>query len=144
MISFNYILKIILNVWHRMWSARSFKFFILRWNWYFEFIVFVWIFYLFPYILHAKIEKARYLSFLCKLTLSAISSVSLWASDVLLILEIINMIYILHVRLLYTFLVISFVKYKECNIWGNSFNKFSNVVTRSTYANTVVNLWRFA
>ena len=46
------LLKIILNISHRIWSIRKFEFLMKRWSWYFNFIVFAWF------------DRATYLSLL--------------------------------------------------------------------------------
>ena len=43
--------------------------------------------------------------------------------------------------LLYTFLVISFARYKEYIICQISFSKFSDVLLAITYAKAIANLW---
>ena len=54
--------------------------------------------------------------------------------NVLLFLEFINLesisyyTFIEFIRLLYTFIVISFAQYKECSIWSTPFSKFSETL----------------
>ena len=69
-------------------------------------------------------------------------------SDVLLFLEFINIVSILFynfiefIILLYTFLVISFARYKEYMICLISFSKFSDVLPAFTCASAIGNLWK--
>ena len=63
---------------------------------------------------------------------------SLWGLDVLLCLEFIDIVSIL----LYTFLVISFARYKEYMICLISFSKFSDVLSAFTCARAIGNLRR--
>ena len=70
--------------------------------------------------------------------LSVRLSNSLWWSDVLLFLYF---GFIECIILLYTFLVISFVQYKEYIIGLISFFKFSNVLHDFTCASAIGNLW---
>ena len=94
-----------------------------------------------------RFDKARYLSLLFKFILSGRLSNSLWGSDVLLFSEFINIVSILFynfiefIILLYTFLVISFARYKEYMICLISFSKFSDVLIDFTCARAIGNLW---
>ena len=79
-----------------------------------------------------------------KFILSAWLSNSLNGSDVLLFLEFIERVSILYftfsefIILLYTFLVISFVRYKEYMICWISFSKISDVLAGFTFAILIV------
>ena len=92
-----------------------------------------------------RFATATYLSILFNSILSERLSNSLWGSDVLLFLEFINIVYTLFynfiefIKLLYTFLVISFFQYKEYMIWKNSFNL---MLPAFTCASANGNLWR--
>ena len=103
-----------------------------------------------------RFDKATYLSllFIFYLSLLFITSYlsvklsnSLWGSDFLLFLELINVVFIFVLYLywihyiLYTFLVISFARYKEYMICLILFNKFSDVLPAFTCARTIGNLW---
>ena len=63
----------------------------------------------------------------------------------LLFLEFTNIVSILFYKfiefiiLLYTFLVISFFRYKEYMIWRISFSKFSDMLPAFTYAKAIGN-----
>ena len=67
--------------------------------------------------------------------------------DVLLFTEFINIVFILYytfvefIMLLYTFLVISFARYKEYITCQISFSKFSDVSLAFAYARAIANLW---
>ena len=72
---------------------------------------------------------------------------SLWGSDVLLILEFINIVFIvvlylywIHYIFIY-FLVISFSQYKEYMSCLISFNKFLDVLIAFTCGRAINNLW---
>ena len=79
-------------------------------------------------------DKTTYLSFLFKFILSKRLSNGLLGSDVLLFPEFINVVSILFynfiefIILLYTFLVISFARYRKYIICLLSFSKFSDVL----------------
>ena len=94
-----------------------------------------------------RFHKAIYLSLLLKCILSTRLSNSLWASEVLLFLEYINILSLLFhnvikiIILLYKFLVISFTQYKEYLTWKILFSKFSDVLPAFTYACTIGSLW---
>ena len=82
-----------------------------------------------------RFYRATYLSLLFKFIFSEILSNSSLGSDVLLFLEFINIVFILSynliyesIILLYTFLVISFARYKEYIICLILFSKFSDVL----------------
>ena len=93
-------------------------------------------------------DKATYLSFLFKFILSERMSNSLWGSDVAIFSEFINIVSILFynfiefITLLYTFLLIHFVQYREHIICLISFSKFSDVLHAFTCASAIANLWR--
>ena len=103
-----------------------------------------------------RFDKATYLSLLFVFYLSLLFitsylsvklSNSLWGSDFLLFLELINVVFIFVLYLywihyiLYTFLVISFARYKEYMICLILFNKFSDVLPAFTCPRTIGNLW---
>ena len=100
-------------------------------------------------ILHSmsRFGTATYLSLLFKFVLSDRFSNSLWESDVLLFSEFINVVSILFYNFieliisLYTFLVISFSRYKECIICLISFSKFSDELPAFTCARAINNFW---
>ena len=81
-----------------------------------------------------RFDKATYLSLPFKFILSGRLSNSLRGSDNLLLSKFINIVSILYytftefITLLYTFLVISFPRYKECMIWQISISKFSDLI----------------
>ena len=93
-----------------------------------------------------KFDKATYLSLLFKFILSERFSNSLSGSDVLLFSEFINIVSILpynfieFIMLLYTFLVISFARYREYIICLISFSKFSDVLPAFTCASAIGSL----
>ena len=92
-------------------------------------------------------DKATHLSLLFKFTSSARLSNSIWGSDVLLLSEFINIVsnlfynFIKLIMLLYSYLVISFARYKEYIICMISFGKFSDVLPALTCAKAIGNLW---
>ena len=92
-------------------------------------------------------DKATYLSLLSKFILNVRLSNNLWRSDVSLFLKFINIVSILFynffefIILLYTFLVITFSRYKKYIIWLISFSKFSDVLPAFTCATALGNLW---
>ena len=94
-----------------------------------------------------RFDKATYLSLLLKVILSVRSSNSLWGSDALLFSEFINIVSILFynfmecIILLYTFLVTSFLWYREYIICLISFSRFSNILPAFTCASAIGNLW---
>ena len=114
-------------------------------RWYFKFNIFVWLFYIFPWIV--KPDKATYLSFIFKFIISKKLSNSLWGSDLLLFSEFINIVstlfynFIEFMILFYTFLVISSFRYKEYIIFLISFSKFSDLLPAFTCASGIGNLW---
>ena len=81
-----------------------------------------------------------------KFILSERSSNNLWAADVLLFSEFINMVSILFynfiefIILLHTFLVISIARYKEYMACLISFGKFSDALPAFTWGNNIGNL----
>ena len=92
-----------------------------------------------------RFDEAIYLSFLLKSILSARLSDSLQGSDVLLLLEFINIafifvLYLYWVHLLYTFLVISLTRYKEYMICLISLSKFSEVLPAFNCGRAIGNL----
>ena len=92
-------------------------------------------------------EKATYLSLLFKFVLSARSRNSLWGSAALLFLEFLNVVFILFhsftefIMFLHTYLVTSFVCYKEYMIYLILFIKFSDVLPAFTCASAIANIW---
>ena len=113
-------------------------------------LLFLYTFCIFPCIVYTKIlwfDKAIYLSFFFRYILSERLSNNLWGSGVLLFSEFINLVYILYynfieiIKLLYTFLVIYFARYKEYIIWWISFSKFSDVLPAFTRTRAIGNLW---
>ena len=82
-----------------------------------------------------------------KFVLSKSLSNSLWGSDVLLFSEFINIVSILFynfiefIILLYTFLVISFVRYRKYINWLISFSKFSDVLPAFNWSSAIGNHW---
>ena len=95
-----------------------------------------------------RFDRATYLSLYFKFNFPGIFSNSLWGSDVLLFLELINVVYILFYNfiefmiLLYTILVLSFCWYKEYIICLILFNKFSDVLPTFTCPRPIDNLWK--
>ena len=93
-----------------------------------------------------RFDKVTYLSFLFKFILSVTLSQSLRGSDVLLFSQFINIVSILFynfiefIILLYTFLVISFCRYKEYIICLISFSKFSDVLPAFSCTRAIGNL----
>ena len=93
-----------------------------------------------------RFHKATYLSLLLRFILSVRLSNSLCESDVLLFSEFINIVstlfynFIEFIILLYTFLVISFARYREYIIFLASFSKFSDVSPAFTCASAIGNL----
>ena len=87
-----------------------------------------------------RFNKAAYLSPIFNSSLSERLSNNLWGSDVLLFLEFLNKVFILFynfidlIILLYTFLVLSFARYKEYTIWHILFIKFPDVLPVFTSA----------
>ena len=96
-----------------------------------------------------RFDKATYLSVLFKSILCERLSNSLCGSDILLFSEFIKIVSILFynfiefVILLYTFLVISFARYREYIICLISFSKFSDVLPVFTCAIAIRNLEEF-
>ena len=94
-----------------------------------------------------RFDKATYLSYLFKSILSERLSNSLWGSDVLLFVEFINIVSFVFydtmefIKLLYTFLVIHFVRCKEYMIYPISFSKFLDVLPAFTYVSGIGNIW---
>ena len=86
-------------------------------------------------------------SLLFNFILSVRLSNNLWGSDILLFSEFINIVFTLFynfiefIILLYTFLVISFARYKEYIIYLISFSKFSDVLPALTCVRAIDNLW---
>ena len=72
---------------------------------------------------------------------------SLLYPDILLFSKVINIVSILYytfikpIKLICTFLVISFAWYKEYMIWWISFNNFSDVLPACTCASATGSLW---
>ena len=92
-----------------------------------------------------RFDEAIYLSFLLKSILSARLSDNLQGSDVLLLLEFINIafifvLYLYWIHLLYTFLVISLTRYKEYMIFLISLIKFSEILPAFTCGRAIGNL----
>ena len=116
-----------LNIWYRIWFLTLLKTFTPHWSRYFKFVVFVWLFNIFP----CTVDLSR----LLKLTLYVRLSKSLWGLHVLLFFRIHK--YSIHnfvefIILLYTFLVIPFAWYKKYMIWRNLFSKFSDLLAAFT------------
>ena len=92
------------------------------------------------FILKVRFDKAIFI--LCERL-----SNSLWGSDILLFLELINIVSILFYnftefsKMLHIFLVISFARYKEYTICLISFSNFSDVLPAFTCASAIGNLW---
>ena len=92
-------------------------------------------------------DKATYLSLLFKSILAERLSNSLWGSDVLLVLKLINIVLILFYKFIefiiyYThFLITSFALYKKDMIFLISFSKFSDVLQTFTFTRAIGNLW---
>ena len=94
-------------------------------SWYFKFIVWTNLSFFFKFILSERLSN------------------SLWGSDVLLSPESILLYnFIEFIMLSYTFLVISFARYKEYMICLILFSKISDVLPAFTYASANGNLWR--
>ena len=93
-----------------------------------------------------RLDTDTYLLLLFKSILPGRLSNSLRGSDVLLFLEFINIVSILFYKffefiiLLYTFLVISFARYREYIICLISFSKFSDILPAFTCASAIGNL----
>ena len=93
-------------------------------------------------------DKATYLSPLYRFTLSITLSKTLRGSDVPLFLGFTNIVSIIFysfvefIIMWYTFLVISFIQYKEYIIFLISFIKISGVLPAFTCASSIGNLWR--
>ena len=93
-----------------------------------------------------RLDTDTYLLLLFKSILPERLSNSLRGSDVLLFLEFINIVSILFyeffefIILLYTFLVISFARYREYIICLISFSKFSDILPDFTCASAIGNL----
>ena len=91
-------------------------------------------------------DKATYLSLLFKSILAERLSNSLWGSDVLLVLKLINIVLILFYKFIefiiyYThFLITSFALYKKDMIFLISFSKFSDVLQTFTFTRAIGNL----
>ena len=51
------VIDIILNIWHWRRTIRQFKFIISRWNYYFQFTVFVQLSYVFPHVINRQVLK---------------------------------------------------------------------------------------
>ena len=87
-------------------------------------------------------DKATYLSLLFKSILAERLSNSLWGSDVLLVLKLINIVLILFykfIEFIFThFLITSFALYKKDMIFLISFSKFSDVLQTFTFARAMV------
>ena len=94
-----------------------------------------------------RFDKTTCLSLLFKFILSATLINSLWGSAVLLLSEFIITVYSLFynfikfIILFYTFLVISFDRFKEYQICFISFSKSSEVLPAFTGTSAIVNLW---
>ena len=94
-----------------------------------------------------KFDIATYLSRFFNFVLSEILSNILWVSDILLFSEFINVVFVLFynfielIILLYTFLVISFVGYKQYMVHLISFSKTSDALPVFTCAIAIGNLW---
>ena len=90
-----------------------------------------------------RFDKA---ALLFKFILSVTLSNSLWGSDVsLFLINIVSILFynfIEFIILLYTFLVITFARYKEYIIYLISFSKFSDVLPVFTCASATGNLWK--
>ena len=93
-----------------------------------------------------RCDKATYLSLLFQFILSERFINSLWGSDVLVFSELMKIVSVLFynfvkfIILLYTFLVISFARYKEYKIYLVLFSKFSDVLPAFTCASPIGNL----
>ena len=91
-------------------------------------------------------DKATYLSLLFKSILAERLSNSLWGSDVLLVLKLINIVLILFYKFIefiiyYThFLITSFALYKKDMISLISFSNFSDVLQTFTFTRAIGNL----
>ena len=94
-----------------------------------------------------RFDKTTYLLLLFKFILSVRLSNSLWGSDVPLLLQLINIVFILFynfiefIILLCTFLVIYFSWSKDYIIYLISFGKFSDVFPAFKLARAIGNLW---
>ena len=104
-------LEIVLNIWYRIWSIRQFKFFMPGWSGYCKFIVFEWF----------LIERHFYRFFLNLFCLK--DRVIVYEFRFFTIFGIHKTVFILYytfiqfIILSYTFLIISFARYKEYMIW---------------------------
>ena len=93
-----------------------------------------------------RFGRATYLWVSYKFILSVKLSNGIWGSDVPLLLEFINIVFILFcnfiefIMLLYTFLVNSFSRYKEYNC-PISLSEFSDVLPAFTWASAICNVW---
>ena len=91
-----------------------------------------------------RFDKATYMSLLFFLILFQRWSNSLWESDVLLFLELINIVSILYynfiefIILLYCFFSILFSQNRQYGIWRISFDKFWDVIPTFTRARAIV------
>ena len=94
-----------------------------------------------------RFDKTTYLSLVFKLILSERLSNSLQGSDVLLFPEFINIVSILFYNFIkfiisiYTFLVISFARYKKYIICLISISKFSDLLHVFTCTSAIGNTW---
>ena len=93
-----------------------------------------------------RCDKATYLSLLFQFVLSERLINSLWGSDVLVFSELMKIASVLFynfvkfIILLYTFLIISFARYKEYEIYLVLFSKFSDVLPDFTCTSPIGNL----
>ena len=93
-----------------------------------------------------RLDKATYLSLLFKFILSERLINSLWGSDVSVFSELMEIASVLFynfvkfIILLYTFLAISFARYKEYEIYLILFSTFSDVLPAFTCASPIGNL----
>lgn len=88
------ILKINLNIWHKVLFVRYVKFIITYWGWYFKFIVFIPLFGVFSCIVDT--DNAIYLSLLFQSFLSEQLSTNLCESENLIFPEFMNVVPILY------------------------------------------------
>ena len=114
------------------------------WSWYFELMVFIWLFYIFSCQLDVKIWQGNYHSPF-NFFFSERSTTRLCGSEALL-LHITWICYQICITsiliiLLYAFLVTPVAPYEEYIIWRTSFSNFSNVLPVFTCARHIINLW---
>ena len=130
-----------MNIWYRIWSIRQLKFFIPSWSQYFQFIVLYELFIFSMYSTCLDLIKQHIYCF--SLSFFYIGSIRFRYFTIFRIHKY-STHFVLYftefVILLYTFLVISFVRYKDYMIRRISFSKFSDVLPAFTCASVICNL----